>query len=84
RTDELQFSFDIVAANGHTCAMSGTAARKGAVYVYSKRVGEGQCLLEISVSADAVTLHDAGMICRTEYCGFRGRIDGTSFRRSAP
>ncbi len=77
------FELEMVADNGHTCAMEGRASHRDGYLEYSEHIAEldQSCVLRLDYQGAAVILRDEGQRCRNWYCGPRGRIDGARFER---
>lgn len=71
--------------NGHQCALSGIADRKGATLVYRgmSSVGDEPCVLTLRTTGGKVMLSDKEGVCRRNACGARGSFEGVSFPVSA-
>ncbi|HIG73618.1 MAG TPA: hypothetical protein EYQ24_03280 [Bacteroidetes bacterium] len=86
RGDSLDVSFVLLHTNAHICEWHGTMGREGDEWVSREvleYVGERpECAMTLHVSADSLTLGDAGAVCRRAYCGARGTIDGIGFART--
>ncbi len=75
----LRISYD----RGHTCNFEGAGTWEGGSL---KLVAEGleptqPCELKLIITGTALEIEDAEQRCRAVYCGSRGTLEGTRFRR---
>ena len=85
RGDSLDVSFTLLHTNYHICEWHGTMTREAEVWTARETLEYAdespECVLQLEVSADSLTLRDEDWVCRRAYCGVRGVIDGVGFRR---
>lgn len=87
RQSGIDFSFELIGANGHSCSMSGHAERQGRIWRYqpdpaATDEAERSCRFELTPRRHTLLLSDPNGTCRQYYCGARAGIDGTEFVRA--
>lgn len=89
--ENIEFSLNITVPNLHSCQMQGVANKVDDYYEYKETMSiysieekgmiDAECILQLHFFGNEVTLKDKNLICRKNYCGARGGIDGTTFNK---
>jgi len=81
--ESLAFDLLVMGANAHMCSVSGDAVKAGDVWVFKdKGTGDDVCEIHITLTKEAVLLHEQSNSCKVSFCGARASIGELRFSRS--
>ncbi len=83
RETDAKVHVKMVFDKGHVCALTGGAIWSGDRFTL-RADGldpDKPCQLTLRIQGSALTLEDAGGLCREVYCGTRGAFEGARFKK---